>query len=89
MLYFVQYFILISILCGAELVCGVLGYLYSETLSVLLQQELLTGIQAHYNTSKQYRPTGITLAWDHIQYQVNYIIMTIIVTYTLAILHFL
>lgn len=65
----ISYFILIFILCGAELVFGVLGFLYSEILSASLQQELLTGIQTHYNTSKQY--TGITLAWDHIQDQLS------------------
>jgi hypothetical protein len=46
-----------------------LGVLYREIFSASLQQELLTGIQAHYNTSKEY--TGITFAWDHIQYQVK------------------
>ncbi|XP_046452651.1 tetraspanin-9-like isoform X1 [Daphnia pulex] len=65
----ISYFILISILCGAELVCGIFGVLYREIFSASLQQELLTGIQAHYNTSKEY--TGITFAWDHIQYQLS------------------
>lgn len=56
-------------LCGAELVCGILGFMYSETFSVSLQQELLTGIQTHYNTSENY--AGITLAWNHIQHQLS------------------
>ena len=64
-----QYFILVAILCGTELTCGVLGFLYSEEVSLTLKQELLTGIQAHYNTSPLYN--GITFAWDHIQQQVN------------------
>ena len=64
-----QYFILVAILCGTELTCGVLGFLYSEEVSLTLKQELLTGIQAHYNTSPLYN--GITFAWNHIQQQVN------------------
>jgi hypothetical protein len=55
-----------------------LGVLYREIFSASLQQELLTGIQAHYNTSKEY--TGITFAWDHIQYQVKKKIIEILAT---------
>ncbi|KZS07158.1 CD81 antigen [Daphnia magna] len=65
----ISYFILVAMLCGAELVCGILGFMYSETFSVSLQQELLTGIQTHYNTSEHY--AGITLAWNHIQHQLS------------------
>lgn len=65
-----QYFVLVTILCAAELVCGVFGFLYCENIAESLQEELLTGIRLHYNTSPSYN--GITLAWDHIQYQVGY-----------------
>jgi len=60
----ISYFLLVAVLCVAELTCGVLGFMYSETVSSTLQQELLTGMKNHQDH-------GMTLAWDQVQYQFN------------------
>lgn len=64
---FFKYFIFVALLCLAELLTGILGFFYSDAVTSTLQQELLTGIQDHYNASSQ---DGFSLAWDHIQHQV-------------------
>lgn len=64
----ISYFVLVVVLFIAELTCGVLGFVYSEPVASTLQNELLTGIRYHYNTSSE---NGITLAWDHLQYQLS------------------
>jgi len=64
-----SYFLLVALLCGAEVACGVLGFLFSETISSTLRQELLSGIRNHYNVSGQ--DEGLTLAWERVHYQFN------------------
>lgn len=50
------------------LVLGILGFVYSDSVSSSLQEELVYGIKNHYNASSDF---GIFLAWDHIQNEVS------------------
>lgn len=64
-----QYFGLVMLMFLAEFMLGTLAFTFRAHLSRSLKQELLYGIEKHYNLTKE--PGTIPVIWDHIQSEVR------------------
>lgn len=64
-----QYFGLVMLMFLAEFMLGTLAFTFRAHLARNLKQELLYGIEKHYNLTKE--PGTIPVIWDHIQSEVR------------------
>ena len=67
-----QYFSLVILMFLAEFMLGTLAFVFREHLARSLKEELLYGIEKHYNITRE--PGTLSAMWDHIHTEVCLII---------------
>jgi len=63
-----QYFSLVILMFLAEFMLGTLAFVFREHLARSLKEELLYGIEKHYNITRE--PGTLSAMWDHIHTEV-------------------
>ena len=64
-----QYFGLVILMFLGEFMLGTLAFIFREHLAKSLKDELLFGIEKHYNLTRE--PGTLPAIWDHIHTEVD------------------